>query len=58
MTDDWKGEHLIRMAVPTTEERRREDIRLSLSFGRKMRAAPTTRAQGQQRNTKPQEAHQ
>ena len=56
MTDDWKGEHLIRGAAPTTEERRRDDIRLSLPIGRKTRAETARRAQDQQRNTDTQEA--
>lgn len=35
MTDDWKGEHLIRGRKPSPEERAQENIRLSNAVFRK-----------------------
>ena len=44
MTDDWKGEHLIRGVVPTHSERHSETGRLA--NGLKARAAKGQSAQG------------
>ena len=44
MTDDWKGEHLIRGVVPTHSERHSETGRLA--NGLKARAAKDQPAQG------------